>query len=128
MPSTDDALVYRSTARALVRCSRKGCRQTRRVDFATVTELRAYQGRPHERRYVETSRGNASYRDRYDLARILTNGFQCAGCGGTRFDFNIIRGSFSEAVKCGPRCTGAVGPSCECACGGENHGAGHAAL
>lgn len=29
-------------------------------------------------------------------------------------------------IECGPKCTGATGHVCECACGGKNHGAGHA--
>lgn len=28
--------------------------------------------------------------------------------------------------KCGAKCRNSTGPSCECACGGENHGCGHA--
>lgn len=27
--------------------------------------------------------------------------------------------------KCGPKCTSALGPSCDCECGGKNHGADH---
>lgn len=26
---------------------------------------------------------------------------------------------------CGGRCISAIGPSCDCSCGGSNHGAGH---
>jgi len=29
--------------------------------------------------------------------------------------------------ECDGRCTGAVGPACDCKCGGENHGGAHAA-
>ena len=34
----------------------------------------------------------------------------------------VIEGRYSDRIKCGPRCQSAIGPSCECACGGENHG------
>jgi len=27
--------------------------------------------------------------------------------------------------KCDSRCTNAVGPNCDCSCGGKNHGSGH---
>lgn len=27
--------------------------------------------------------------------------------------------------QCGPKCTSALGPVCDCTCGGENHGADH---
>lgn len=33
-----------------------------------------------------------------------------------------VEGRVSESRKCDPRCTGAIGPNCECACGGANHG------
>lgn len=29
-----------------------------------------------------------------------------------------------SAIKCGPKCYNATGPSCSCECGGKNHG-GH---
>lgn len=38
-----------------------------------------------------------------------------------------IDGSFNAAHPCDPRCTGATGHSCECSCGGANHGMDHAA-
>lgn len=28
-------------------------------------------------------------------------------------------------TECGPRCTSAIGPACDCKCGGENHGSAH---
>lgn len=36
-----------------------------------------------------------------------------------------VDGKFSEAHVCDSRCTNAIGPDCNCACGGANHGAGH---
>lgn len=30
-----------------------------------------------------------------------------------------------SAKPCGARCMGAVGPSCDCSCGGRNHGGRH---
>ena len=35
-----------------------------------------------------------------------------------------VAGRVVESKACNDRCMGATGPSCECACGGENHGAG----
>jgi hypothetical protein len=34
-------------------------------------------------------------------------------------------GYYSDKVKCGARCVNAIGPSCDCSCGGHNHGIGH---
>lgn len=35
--------------------------------------------------------------------------------------------SYSAERECNGVCMGAVGPSCDCSCGGENHGKGHVA-
>ncbi len=36
-----------------------------------------------------------------------------------------VRGTVKPDHKCDGRCLHAIGGSCECACGGKNHGAGH---
>lgn len=36
-----------------------------------------------------------------------------------------VRGRFKADHKCDARCLNAKGHSCECACGGKNHGAGY---
>lgn len=46
-------------------------------------------------------------------------------CGG-RARFAPLHGRVSEQ-KCGARCMASTGPSCECACGGKNHGRSHCA-
>lgn len=47
--------------------------------------------------------------------------FACPSCGD-RMIGERLAAVFTEEV-CDSRCMGAVGPSCQCACGGENHGA-----
>lgn len=47
----------------------------------------------------------------------------CTGCKN-RIIVKRINGNLST-TECGPKCTGAIGPACDCKCGGENHGAGH---
>lgn len=44
---------------------------------------------------------------------------------GSYLVYQVI-GNEVASVKCGARCTNAVGPACDCSCGGSNHGAGHA--
>lgn len=39
-----------------------------------------------------------------------------------------VRGRVVESIKCGGKCLNAIGPSCDCSCGGENHGAGFEAI
>lgn len=36
-----------------------------------------------------------------------------------------VVGKHNASIKCDARCEHATGGSCECACGGANHGAGH---
>lgn len=123
-----DCETWTSTARAIIRCDRKGCRRAHRAGFTTSTTLRAYEGRPSYSRTVTHNGRTVAYRDRHDLARIICDAFTCTGCGGHGAAFNLIQGSYSAAVKCGPKCRNAVGASCDCQCGGENHGAGHSAI
>lgn len=61
---------------------------------------------------------------RVDLAneaRSQMQRFSCPGCGG-QMTGERLAAVFTEEV-CDSRCMGAAGPSCSCACGGENHGA-----
>ena len=53
----------------------------------------------------------------------LTSFYRCPGCGRER-RVVTIKGRVSEK-PCSEKCLAAVGPNCECACGGANHGAGH---
>jgi len=48
---------------------------------------------------------------------------QYCSCGAARMRMSAVQGRVSE-TKCSSKCTGAVGPSCDCECGGRNHGAG----
>jgi hypothetical protein len=128
MTPTTGARTSTSEARALVRCTRKGCRTAHLAAFTTTVTLEAHEGRPVETRTVTADGRQVYYRDRYDLARIICRDFACTGCGGTGCTFDVVRGTFSESVKCGAKCRSAVGPACECQCGGENHGSGHPAI
>ena len=51
----------------------------------------------------------------------------CA-CGGKVQAMGVVHGpryrKTEECTACDERCTNAVGPSCNCQCGGENHGTG----
>ncbi|MGV7669170.1 hypothetical protein PJN91_17510 [Mycobacterium kansasii] len=40
-------------------------------------------------------------------------------------DWTQLRGRVNPDKECNGICMGAVGPSCTCACGGENHGKNH---
>lgn len=63
------------------------------------------------------------------LAKIWTETLRCQ-CGGGFERMGRVRktcfGDVSSRCKCDARCTHASGPSCDCSCGGKNHGAGAA--
>lgn len=49
----------------------------------------------------------------------------CRGCGKPRVARQVL-GVFVAHKGCDARCQSATGHTCECSCGGKNHGAGHA--
>ena len=91
-----------STGLYLQRCTRAGCKRTTRL----TNEQRLAQAWPQ---HLWTSKHGVGY---------------CAGCGMSARYVPIVA---AEGVKeCGGVCMGAVGSSCDCKCGGENHGKNHA--
>jgi hypothetical protein len=50
--------------------------------------------------------------------------FVCASCWGA-FKVTAVKGVVTEH-ECGPKCLASKGPTCECQCGGKNHGANYA--
>lgn len=52
-------------------------------------------------------------------------GVECPKCKGAQMSFNAVEGTVTDK-PCGGRCMASKGPTCECACGGENHGKNHA--
>lgn len=45
-------------------------------------------------------------------------------CGGWAL-LKRVQGTVNTSVRCDSRCMYAIGPKCDCQCGGANHGAGH---
>lgn len=48
-------------------------------------------------------------------------GVNSAYCCGALMSWKWIDGHYSEGRKCDIRCTSAIGPKCNCQCGGVNH-------
>lgn len=48
----------------------------------------------------------------------------CRSCGKNRIAEQVL-GKVRADKKCDGRCTHATGHTCECSCGGKNHGAAH---
>lgn len=54
-------------------------------------------------------------------ASLIAHGLWCPE-HNTWLRWEQLQGRFSAERECDARCMGAVGPSCDCQCGGENHG------
>jgi hypothetical protein len=63
------------------------------------------------------------------VSRVCLNDFciVCRGCGMNR-SAEMVRGKVSHKHLCGAKCLASKGPSCECSCGGKNHGASYGAV
>jgi hypothetical protein len=61
------------------------------------------------------------YTEIYKDHNVLFAG-SCASCGRMHFATRRIEGSYNVEKKCDARCFNAVGPSCDCSCGGKFHG------
>jgi hypothetical protein len=89
--------------RIIRRCQRKACGHTWTLDYTRAD-------------------GGSDYRETAAGRVHASNDWRCPVCSSARVTGNTVRGQVSDHA-CDARCMGAVGPNCECSCGGRNHGA-----
>lgn len=94
-----------ATAKFLGRCAVKGCKHTVRVEDSEMIREVWTKGGPWEPVQGEP---------------------RCADHPRLVLRWSRVQGVFNDAKVCTEKCMGATGPSCECECGGENHGGRHA--
>lgn len=139
MPADGDGTweitVVRTTVNMLGRCPVARCRAARRV----TVEARPVKD-PWRRDYKEPEATIQLADGRIERARFavatLPSGGALRGailpyaiaCVAHRawFRWAQVEGTYNPDRECNARCMGATGPSCDCTCGGENHGLGHA--
>lgn len=73
---------------------------------------------------VSRHRGTEFHTERFDYAEYCYGLVYVCKCGATRIA-KPVQGKFVADKKCNALCQSAAGHSCECACGGKNHGASH---
>ena len=57
---------------------------------------------------------------------IDRNNHACPNCNTSEYlEIKALKGTKVTNIACGPKCYNAVGPNCDCECGGKNHGLGH---
>lgn len=95
-------------ARVLLRCSKKGCKFCKAADIAQEIKEGTWGGR-------------YTVLDAVALARFKTD-TKCPTHPNAYLESATVQGTHSDAQKCDPRCTSAIGPDCSCQCGGANHG------
>lgn len=94
------------SAPVMARCTK--CKAARRVELWAVTTTGDWGRRV---RLVMDDNGS-----RYFVIRCVC---------GAEMNWKELKASTNEAHQCDQRCTSAVGPSCDCSCGGRNHGRDH---
>lgn len=101
-----------ATKRVICRCEIKGCKYVKAYNVPTV-----------ERR-ISTRFNTFLTREACSGTMLtLANDERCPSHPRNRMRVRVIEGKFSADHVCDSRCTGAIGPNCECQCGGANHGA-----
>lgn len=110
------------TAHWIGRCPRKGCRCVKHVDVPMVRESWTEQHHNHAHGFS------------FDAHKSRV--FAVGGFSPSHLDLHCVAhkwalrwqqvdGHKSEEHVCDARCMNAIGPSCDCSCGGSNHGRGY---
>jgi hypothetical protein len=102
-PQGDDPM---NTNRIIRRCKRKSCGHVWARQYETAPNTRA----PFR---IDESGKRVFASDSYE--------WTCPKCNSQCVTGNTVQGFISEH-KCGAKCLSAIGPNCECSCGGANHG------
>jgi hypothetical protein len=101
-------------ATAIYNCKR--CKVGRRVAYSAGRESNGYRSWP----YRIDDRGARQFPGGDPLG-------MCPSCARP-MQYGMLTATVREEVKCDARCTGARGHSCDCSCGGRNHGSGWSQL
>lgn len=98
----------------------KACKTARRVNVGTGW-FAGWAPDGESSRYDWDYDGCGWRTDLYGLKYLVTT---CPACArGLMVDYGQpIYGRYVEEIVCNAKCMGAVGPSCDCSCGGQNHG------
>lgn len=111
------------TEHILYRHPKGGC--GRKVWRASVDTVTTWDGRRYVTDYTVVRVDGSTLVTR-DRVAVHSRYGVCPSCGEQAVKGTTVRGTYSDK-ECDARCESATGPSCECRCKGENHGAGHGA-
>ena len=105
------------------RCPAKGCRSILHLDIPMIRETWT---ETHHNHAIGQSR-EVTKRCEYAVRRGFFPYQLGLACAAHRKElrFTPVNGRYVEGHVCDGRCMNAIGPNCECSCGGANHGRGH---
>jgi hypothetical protein len=99
------------------RCRAKGCRSAVRAEAGVENVRSAASAIRFEERAAGIAAGEAV---------VFGNNGVVARCGEHGiYQLKALQGRVVEERSCDARCMGATGASCDCSCGGANHGINH---
>ena len=109
--------------RVIWKCRNRDCKHP----FAIMYKRYAYDGGKMSEQLFRLP--NLDYdRPRWDDAIWLAQDedtLRCPKCSCRMPRANVVHGVYNAQKKCSARCMGATGGTCECECGGTNHGCSH---
>ena len=94
------------------------CKRCKTAKTLVMTRVRRYLGT-----FAERFRGIARPQYKYWLELDGVRYYAeptCPGCNGRMGYVDVV--GVKNDHECGAKCMGSRGPSCECSCGGANHG------
>ncbi len=100
----------------------KKCKVGKRISYPEVQREHLGYGR-HLTRHYRVENGARIFPGSVYVRPRTVEGDGACKCGRA-MTWGWLQASVVESVKCDARCTGARGFTCDCSCGGKNHGAG----
>lgn len=120
--SENGEINYRNgTSTDKVKC--KTCKRVGTIKYSFLVETDKVTGHISER-YTHLPTGTTGSFARNGFDRFLIETARAINDCGHRLEVLRIKGTHNPKRKCDARCINAIGPSCSCECGGENHSSG----
>jgi hypothetical protein len=116
-----------TTFRAIFTCRNRNCKHIWALDYRIegVDRYGLAYGTRELKQGERPSDLDHHYGGRRSYSDDMSGALRCPGCGLNLPKGGRVDGHYSEKHVCGAKCMGATGPSCDCQCGGANHGANH---
>lgn len=116
-----------STFRAILKCRNKNCKHVWALDYRVEGTDR--YGLPYGTRELKDGEQASSFDRHYGGRRSYSDDMsgvlRCPDCSCNLPKGGRVEGKYNPAHVCNAKCMGATSGTCECECGGANHGVNH---